>query len=100
MSQSWAVILCLDESADICRILKKNGIRLREAPACKTWEDYQSLGEGSLILNCYPAGKFGVQQQAERLGRPFLYLPGSFDYEEIETQEKYLLELLDQQSWR
>ena len=88
----------LDESADICRILKKNGIRLREAPACKTWEDYQSLGEGSLILNCYPAGKFGVQQQAERLGRPFLYLPGSFDYEEIETQEKYLLELLDQQS--
>ena len=88
----------LDESADICRILKKNGIRLREAPACKTWEDYQSLGEGSLILNCYPAGKFGVQQQAERLGRPFLYLPGSFDYEEIETQEKYLLELLDQHS--
>ena len=77
----------LDESADICRILKKNGIRLREAPACKTWEDYQSLGEGSLILNCYPAGKFGVQQQAERLGRPFLYLPGSFDYEEIETRK-------------
>ncbi len=64
----------------------------------KTWEDYQSLGEGSLILNCYPAGKFGVQQQAERLGRPFLYLPGSFDYEEIETQEKHLLELLDQHS--
>lgn len=67
----------LDESADICRILKKNGIRLREAPACKTWEDYQSLGEGSLILNCYPAGKFGVQQQAERLGRPFYTWPGS-----------------------
>ena len=33
-----------------------------------------------------------------RLGRPFLYLPGSFDYEEIETQEKHLLELLDQHS--
>lgn len=84
----------LDEGADICRILKKNGIRLRETPACETWEDYQKLGEGSLILDCYPAGKFGVEQQARRLGRPFLYLPGSFDYEEIREQEEKLLEML------
>ncbi len=84
----------LDEGADICRILKKNGIRLRETPACETWEDYQKLGEGSLILDCYPAGKFGVEQQARRLGRPFLYLPGSFDYGEIREQEEKLLEML------
>lgn len=87
----------LDEGADICRILKKNGIRLRETPACETWEDYQKLGEGSLILDCYPAGKFGTEQQARRLGRPFLYLPGSFDYEEIREQEEKLLEML---KWR
>ena len=53
------------------------------------------LGEGSLILDCYPAGKFGVQQQAERLGRPFLYLPGSFDYEEIQEQERQLVSALE-----
>lgn len=84
----------LDEGADIRRILKKNGIRIREIPACKTWEDYQDLGKGRLILDCYPAGKFGVQQQAERLGRPFLYLPGSFDYKEIQKQEEKLLDAL------
>ena len=76
----------LDEGSDICRILKKNEILLREIPTCETWEDYQNLGEGSLILNCYPAGKFGAEKQAERLGRPFLYLPGSFDYGEIQEQ--------------
>lgn len=86
----------LDEGADICRILKKNGIRLCETPACETWEDYRKLGEGSLILDCYPAGKFGTERQAGRLGRPFLYLPGSFDYEEIETQEEQLLKTLRQ----
>lgn len=90
----------LDEGADICRLLKKNGIRLRETPACETWEDYQKLGEGSLILNCYPAGKFGTEKQARRLGRPFLYLPGSFDYEEIKAQEEKLLGMLEQQNNR
>ena len=90
----------LDEGADICRLLKKNGIRLRETPACETWEDYQKLGEGSLILNGYPAGKFGTEKQARRLGRPFLYLPGSFDYEEIQEQEEKLLGMLGQQNNR
>ena len=90
----------LDEGADICRLLKKNGIRLRETPACETWEDYQKLGEGSLILNGYPAGKFGTEKQARRLGRPFLYLPGRFDYEEIQEQEEKLLGMLEQQNNR
>ena len=53
----------LDEGSDICRILKKNEILLREIPTCETWEDYQNLGEGSLILNCYPAGKFGAENR-------------------------------------
>ena len=90
----------LDEGSDICRILKKNEILLREIPTCETWEDYQNLGEGSLILNCYPAGKFGAEKQAERLGRPFLYLPGSFDYGEIQEQEEKLLGILGQQNNR
>ena len=84
----------LDETSDIRRITEQNGLFLRETAACKTWEDYRKLGEGSLILDCYPAGKSGVQQQAERLKRPFLYLPGSFDYEEIERQEEQLLDEL------
>lgn len=90
----------LDEGSDICRILKKNEILLREIPTCETWEDYQNLGEGSLILNCYPAGKFGAEKQAERLRRPFLYLPGSFDYGEIQEQEEKLLGMLGQQNNR
>ena len=90
----------LDEGSDICRILKKNEILLREIPTCETWEDYQNLGEGSLILNCYPAGKFGAEKRAERLGRPFLYLPGSFDYGEIQEQEEKLLGMLGQQNNR
>ena len=90
----------LDECSESCRMLQKNEILLREIPTCETWEDYQNLGEGSLILNCYPAGKFGAEKQAERLGRPFLYLPGSFDYGEIQEQEEKLLGMLEQQNNR
>lgn len=47
-----------------------------------------------MFLNCYPAGKYGMEAQAKRLGREHLYLPGSFSYEEIENQLKQLTDML------
>ena len=84
----------LDESSDIRRILQKNGRELREITSCDSWKAYESLGSGSLFMTVYPPGKMGAGYQAERLGREFLYLPGSFDYEEIHRQEEKLLKVL------
>ena len=52
------------------------------------------MSRGRLFLNCYPAGKYGMEAQAKRLGREHLYLPGSFSYEEIENQLKQLTDML------
>ena len=68
----------LDEGSDICRILKKNEILLREIPTCETWEDYQNLGEGSLILNCYPAGKIRGRKTGRKTGKAFFVSAGKF----------------------
>ena len=78
----------LDESSDIKRLLK------RELPACNTWQELLEMSRGRLFLNCYPAGKYGMEAQAKRLGREHLYLPGSFSYEEIENQLKQLTDML------
>ena len=84
----------LDESSDIKRLLKRYGYRVRELPACNTWQELLEMNRGRLFLNCYPAGKYGMEAQAKRLGREHLYLPGSFSYEEIENQLKQLTDML------
>ena len=84
----------LDESSDIKRLLKRYGYRVRELPACNTWQELLEMSRGRLFLNCYPAGKYGMEVQAKRLGREHLYLPGSFSYEEIENQLKQLTDML------
>ena len=84
----------LDESSDIKRLLERYEYTVQELPACKTWQDLLDMSKGSLFIDCYPAGKYGMETQAERLGRKRLYLPGSFDYDEIERQLKQLTDVL------
>ena len=84
----------LDESSDIKRLLKRYDYTVQELPACQTWQELLDMGKGCLFIDCYPAGKYGMEAQARRLGREHLYLPGSFDYEEIERQLKQLTDAL------
>lgn len=85
----------LDETSDIKRLLRMNGMELRELPECRTWKDYERLSDGNIFIACYPPGKYGMEMQAERLGRNGLYLPGSFDYEEIREQIKKFGEIIE-----
>ncbi len=84
----------LNEGSDIKRLLKRHGYTVRELPACNTWQELLEMSRGRLFINCYPAGKYGMEAQAKRLGREHLYLPGSFSYEEIEDQLKQLTDML------
>ena len=85
----------LDETSDIKRLLRMNGMELRELPECRTWKDYERLSDGNIFIACYPSGKYGMEMQAERIGRKGLYLPGNFDYEEIGEQLKKLGDIIE-----
>lgn len=84
----------LDENSDIKRLLKRYGYQVRELPSCARWQDLLDMGKSQLFINCYPAGKYGMEEQAKRLGREHLYLPGSFSYDEIESQLRALTDAL------
>ena len=84
----------LDENSDIKRLLKKYGYILRELPVCKNWEEYQQLGKADFFISCYPPAKYGADMLAERFDRTNLYLPGSFDYEEIKEELKNFMNML------
>ena len=76
----------LDETSDIRRLLKWKHIEVKELPECNSWKSYQELADSKIFIACYPPGKYGLECQAERLRKKALYLPGSFDYEEITAQ--------------
>ena len=80
----------LDETSDIRRLLKWKHIEVKELPECNSWKSYQELAGSKIFIACYPPGKYGLECQAERLRKKALYLPGSFDYDEIIRQWKTL----------
>ena len=82
----------LDETSDIKRFLKKCGCELREITNCDTWDKYEKLGEANIFLSIYPTAKYGAQTLAKRLGREHIYMPASFNYEEIKQQMELLAE--------
>ena len=80
----------LDETSDIKRLLKWKHVEVKELPECDSWKLYQELADSKIFIACYPPGKYGLERQAERLGKKALYLPGSFEYDEIVRQWKVL----------
>ena len=85
----------LDETSDLKRLLRCNDYQIKESPVCESWEDYLSLSDCRMMLNCYPSGKAGTEWAAERLGRPFMYLPSCFDYDEFIGQLEALSESME-----
>ncbi|MCD8369015.1 MAG: nitrogenase [Clostridiales bacterium] len=86
--------LVLDETSDLKRILRHCGRRIRETPSCQTWEEYLQLACGSLILTIWPSAHYGAGKLAKRLARPYLYLPSSFGYDEIERELQQMAKAL------
>ena len=73
-----------DPDSDLMELLRENGRTVREITACKTYEAYQEMAESSLYITYYPSAAAGGEMLSKRLGARHLYLPFSFDFEEIE----------------
>lgn len=80
----------IEEGSEIKLMMREAGILIRESSSCQSFEEYLSMGDSSLFLCCYPTAVYGVEKLAKRLGKPWLYLPDSFSYDEIRQQIKRL----------
>ena len=81
-----AVLGCdfsLDDDCELRALLSSGGYALRDIQHCRSYAEYKTLSAAGTILSVFPGGKYGAEQTARRLGRPHLYLPMSFGYEEI-----------------
>ena len=71
------------ENSDLYITLKNYGLKIYEITSCRTYAEYQKMAESSLYITYYPAAKAGGDALAKRLGGKHIYLPYSWDYDEI-----------------
>ena len=73
------------ESSELLEILKAAGLKIHEITSCKTYAEYQEMAEAKCYISYNPAAVAGGEMLSERLGGEHLYVPFSFDYEEIDA---------------
>lgn len=83
-----------DPDSDLVQLLQQNGMKIHEITSCHTYEQYQQMAESECYISCYPAAKPGGDMLAERLGAKHVYVPFSFDCDEIEAGLTHLAEVL------
>lgn len=76
--------LATREDSDLMVLLRRNGRKVHEITSCETYGQYQEMAESEYYVTYYPAAAAGGDLLSQRLGGKHIYVPFSFDYDEIE----------------
>jgi len=83
-----------DENSELYQYLKEQDYKIHEITSCRTYEEYQEMAESSFYISYNAAAGAGGKMLEERLGGTHIYVPFSFDYDEIDRGYKALAEAL------
>ena len=83
------------EESELLAILKQAGLKIHEITSCKTYEEYQEMAESSCYISYHAAANAGGEMLSERLGGTHVYVPLSFDYDQIDAGFTKLTSLLN-----
>jgi len=83
-----------DESSELVRLIRNAGRELRDITLCKTYEAYLRMAKSALEITYLPTAKASGDVLEKRLGRKHLYLPLSYDFDEIERNLNSLSDAL------
>ncbi len=72
-----------DPSSELVSLLTQNGITVRQITECKSFDEYLSLAASTHCITTFPAAKASGERLENDFGQKHLYLPQSFDYDEI-----------------
>ena len=71
------------ETSDFVRMLKNADFEIRDITKCKTFEDYEKMSRSILDIAYMPAAQTAAGDLKERLGIDYVYIPVSYDANEI-----------------
>lgn len=83
-----------DETSELVQLIKNAGRELRDITLCRDYEDYMRMAKSALEITYLPTAKASGDTLEKRLGRIHLYLPLSYDFDEIERSLNTLADAL------
>lgn len=86
--------LALQPDCEMLGLLRARGYTVKDLTTCESFEEYLSMAESFLNIVTYPPAKVAGEALSKRLDMEFLYLPQTFDYDEIDRQLAKLREIL------
>jgi len=87
-------VIKLSETSDIIQLIKKSGRVYRDICLTKTWSEYQELGLSSDLIYIDDAAEKGAKELSSRLGKNLIKLITSFNFDQIDKNNKKLANLL------
>lgn len=86
--------LALGKSSELYDILETNGYFLKDICTCRDFGEYETMASARLNLVTHPLGRPAAKELEERLGQEWVYLPVSYDWDEIGERWKCLGDIL------
>ena len=83
-----------DETSELVQLVRKADWTLRDITLCRNYEEYMRRAKSSLEITYLPTAAASGDALEKRLGRRHLYLPLSYDFDEIERNLNRLADAL------
>lgn len=87
--------LAVESCSELYQVLDENGYTLKDICTCRDFEEYKTMSSGRLNLVTHPLGRPAAKELRERLSQEWVYLPVSYEWEEIEEHWRTLARILD-----
>ena len=83
-----------DGTSELARLVREAGWKLRDITSCKTFDEYLAMAKSTLEITYLPTAAAAGDALERRLGRKHLYLPLSYDFDEIDRNLAKLADAL------
>ena len=80
----------IQPDSELFDIFKNAGVRVSQLPTMVSYDEYKHMGAAAMNVFFHPVVDFAAKDMEKRLGQKAVYMPVSFNYEEIRRSEMTL----------
>ncbi len=84
----------IQPESEFFEIFREAGVRVSQLPTMVSYDEYKHMGAAAMNVFFHPVVDFAAKDMEKRLGQKAVYMPVSFNYEEIRRSEMNLAEAL------
>ena len=80
----------IQPDSELFEIFRGAGVRVSQLPTMVSYDEYKHMGAAAMNVFFHPVVDFAAKDMEKRLGQKAVYMPVSFNYEEIRQSETTL----------